>query len=122
MGGKKKSGSGFSSAAASWFACLGSKAAAVGSGSGGRAAGYDAAGGMVGAAKHFSSAHKINFCVCIMRKIGSVSLKVRKLPLKGGEISDRVPVGLDRMAHGAHLYGEIRKPASRSSGRIAVDD
>uniref|UniRef100_A0A0E0JI24 Uncharacterized protein n=1 Tax=Oryza punctata TaxID=4537 RepID=A0A0E0JI24_ORYPU len=94
MGGKKKSGSGFSSAAASWFACLGSKAAAVGSGSGGRAAGYDAAGGMVGAAKHFSS----------------------------GEVSDRVPVNLDRMAHGTHIYGEIRKPASRSSGRIAVDD
>ena len=61
MGGKKKSGSGFWSSAASWFACLGaSKAEAAGSGSGGHA-GYDAAGGMVGAAKHFSSSHKINF-------------------------------------------------------------
>uniref|UniRef100_J3KZZ9 Uncharacterized protein n=1 Tax=Oryza brachyantha TaxID=4533 RepID=J3KZZ9_ORYBR len=61
MGGKKKSGSGFWSAVASWFACLSSNAAAgSGAGSGG-GAGDDAAGGMVRAAKHFSSAHKINF-------------------------------------------------------------
>uniref|UniRef100_J3KZZ8 Uncharacterized protein n=1 Tax=Oryza brachyantha TaxID=4533 RepID=J3KZZ8_ORYBR len=65
MGGKKKSGSGFWSGVASWLACLSSKAAAgSGSGSGG-GAGDDAAGGMVRAAKHFSSAHKINFGIIL---------------------------------------------------------
>lgn len=61
MGGKKtKSGSSLWLAVASWFARLGSKMVASSGSAGGRA-GYDAAGEMVRAAKHFSSAHKINF-------------------------------------------------------------
>jgi hypothetical protein len=57
MGSHKKSGSGFWSAVVSWFSCFGSPKAT----STGGHAGYDPAGGMAGAAKHFSSAHKINF-------------------------------------------------------------
>lgn len=57
MGDGRKSGSGFRSVMVSWFACFRSPKAAN---TGDRGT-YDPAGGMVAAAKHFSSAHKINF-------------------------------------------------------------
>ncbi|KAF7073865.1 hypothetical protein CFC21_078790 [Triticum aestivum] len=64
MGDGKKSSPGFWSVVASWFACFRRPPKVKAASTGGRTTTYeeyDPAGGMVAAARHFSSAHKINF-------------------------------------------------------------
>ncbi|EMS60496.1 hypothetical protein CFC21_066972 [Triticum aestivum] len=63
MGDGKKSSPGFWSVVGSWFACFRRPAKAKAASAGGRTTTYEygPADGMVAAARHFSSAHKINF-------------------------------------------------------------